>query len=536
MTCKCKFNGCGQFEYCCYHNKLINKKSYVTNDQSHINFVMAFKQAYIQYLTEQLQEEAEEATDSDENDEFEETNKNEADQTNPTPLSGPTLKPNPSPLPNQKIKNVKLQNNQINQLQKIRGKRLRQLQEELYEDNVNLINRLDNVNDLNRLFDNINSDQNLMKLKHELKKKQILQNWKSTEILEFKKKCKFKQDIENEAFISNLLAGNLHDILIINDTLLNEEQKEKLHELHKQQIIALSNKIYDELKNNIRNEQIISRLDDKGYYDSIIAAINIETEIKKLQDDWKIKIDAEIDQIFLLPPRSIEKIHQIREVRIATLQKPPKRPSSEDSDEENFPTRLPDNARPVRNANGNINVQISFIVDEYKHTLNANDKKKFNRIKMDYVKKLIKDAHTKSKADDYIWLMSTKKIKGTKCNRLEKDPKYKNPAQYPILFNPEKFSLTNPLGFSEEYIDDEENIKQIIIQFQQSLKNQSEISTDNLKKMLNFLINSIKIYNNDDDKKEYLYKIFKILVTRELDDIKDNNDINNVFDSLNFTF
>ncbi|RIB11116.1 hypothetical protein C2G38_2204288 [Gigaspora rosea] len=587
------------------------------------------QRAYIQFVTEKLQEEAEEeaeeATDSDKE-------VDAANQANPTPLpSQPKQndpKPNPSPLPSptllptlidnlfeilkkeiektqiedainfvdnktmdQKIKNSKLQNNQIDQLQKIRSRRLKQFQGELYEDNVNQITRLDNVNDLNRLFDNINSDQNLMKLKQELKKKQILQNWKHWNLKGNKIFDRFKKEIENEAFISNLLDGNLHNTLITNDALLSEEQKEKLHELRKQQIVALSNKIYYELKNNIRNERIISRLDDKGYYDSIIAetedalfdtlseifdftedleeltdklqitsdiqklnqslltnkryidqldkkrktcyhnnlydnvevAINIETEIKKLQDNWKIKIDTKINQTFLLLPRSIEKIHQIREVRIATLQKPPKGPSSEDSDEENFLTRLPDNAKPVRNTNGNIKVQISFIVNEYKHTLNADNKKKFNRIKMDYVKKLIKDAHTKSKAekslldilyyswvigkddkflltkytkrkiedikvlikniDDYIWLISTKKIEETKRNRLEKDPKYKNPAQYPILFNPDKFSLKNPLGFPEEYINDKENIKQIIIQYQQSLKNQSEISTDNLEKM-----------------------------------------------------
>ncbi|CAG8633334.1 18482_t:CDS:2 [Gigaspora rosea] len=57
----------------------------------------------------------------------------------------------------QKIKNSKLQNNQIDQLQKIRSRRLKQFQGELYEDNVNQITRLDNVNDLNRLFDNINN-------------------------------------------------------------------------------------------------------------------------------------------------------------------------------------------------------------------------------------------------------------------------------------------------------------------------------------------------------------------------------------------
>ncbi|CAG8856918.1 42834_t:CDS:1, partial [Gigaspora margarita] len=119
-----------------------------------------------------------------------------------------------------------------------------------------------------------------------------------------------------------------------------------------------------------------------------------------LQDDWKIKIDTEIDSTYLTPPRSIDKLHQSRELKIIALQQPnpPKRPIETDPTDEFFPTRMPDNASPIRNANGNPNVQISFIVDEYKRTLNADDKKKFNRIKMNHVKEMIKDAHTKSSA------------------------------------------------------------------------------------------------------------------------------------------
>ncbi|CAG8806712.1 2597_t:CDS:2, partial [Gigaspora rosea] len=359
-----------------------------------------------------------------------------------------------------------------------------------------------NVNDLNRLFDNINSNQVMtliqISMLLQIIKSKILKIQQDIEFNEIKTEIeketntaklevdwsdkinsaiylfnkqkntlhhlrndrywnlrgneafnKFKKDIENETFINNLLDGNLYDTLITTNILLNEEQKKQLHELQKQQI------------NNIKNEQIVSRLEDKGYYDSRIdeiresflsnrklehlhklrrfqldklqaltedalfdtlselldyiedleeladesqitsdikklnqtlltneryvdqlnkkrktryhnnlynnieAAINIETEIKKLQDNWKIKIDAEIDQTFLLLPKSIKKIYQIREVRIATLHKPPKRPA-EDPNKEFFPTRMPDNAKPIRNTSGNINVQISFIVDEYK--------------------------------------------------------------------------------------------------------------------------------------------------------------------------
>ena len=43
-------------------------------------------------------------------------------------------------------------------------------------------------------------------------------------------------------------------------------------------------------------------------------------------------------------------------------------------------------------------------------------------------------------------------------------------------------------------------------------------------------------YNEQDDKKEYLEKIFRILVTRELNDYEDDDDINDVFNSFEFLF
>ncbi|CAG8605574.1 10026_t:CDS:2, partial [Gigaspora rosea] len=286
MTCKCKFNGHDKFEYCCYHDELINKKSYVTNNQSYINFVMVFEQAYIQVVTEQLQkeaeEEAEEVTDSDEK-------ADEANQTNPTPLPDQSKqnnpKPNPSPLPSptslptqtdnlfkrlqkeiketqienainlvdnktidQKIKNSKLQNNQIDQLQKYCD----------YFDNINSnqvmtliqistllqivkskILKIQQDIEFNEIKTRIEKETNTTKLEVNWNQKDTLHRLRNNKYWNLRKNeifDKFKQDIENEAFISNLLDGNLHDTLIINDTLLNEEQKEKLYELRKQQI------------------------------------------------------------------------------------------------------------------------------------------------------------------------------------------------------------------------------------------------------------------------------------------------------------
>ncbi|CAG8823153.1 13636_t:CDS:2, partial [Gigaspora margarita] len=49
----------------------------------------------------------------------------------------------------QKIRESNLQNNQKNELQLLCNTRLKQLQEELYKDNVNMIERLNNIDNLN---------------------------------------------------------------------------------------------------------------------------------------------------------------------------------------------------------------------------------------------------------------------------------------------------------------------------------------------------------------------------------------------------
>jgi len=96
--------------------------------------------------------------------------------------------------------------------------------------------------------------------------------------------------------------------------------------------------------------------------------------------------------------------------------------------------------------------------------------------------------------------------------------------------------LGNPLGLLSQIIDDIENIKQIMIQYQKSLANKLSITQDNINKIQDTLHKEISKYNEQDDKKEYLEKIFQILITHKLNDYKDDDDINEVFDSFNFLF
>ena len=75
-----------------------------------------------------------------------------------------------------------------------------------------------------------------------------------------------------------------------------------------------------------------------------------------------------------------------------------------------------------------------------------------------------------------------------------------------------------------------------MIQYQKLLADKLSITQDNVNKIQDTLYKGMSKYNEQDNKKKYLEKIFRILVTRELNDYEDDNDINDVFDSFEFLF
>jgi len=315
-------------------------------------------------------------------------------------------------------------------------------------------------------------------------------------------------------------------------------------------------------------------------YDNFEFAINLEEKSDELENTWKRKIDSEIDQQYLTSPRSLEKLHQLRRHRMDVLNTQPvgKRPPPDDPLQEYFPTRITDRARKTRNYAGNVNAQISSIVDEYKKTLRRDDRKQLtSRIKNDHVKKMIHDAYEKSRngkslldafydvwilgaedkdllaksftkkridearelsknIDNYVWLISKKRIRGTERIRLPPNPNYQMIKYYPKLIKNVGFSLNNPLGFMLEVVDNRENVELIMAEYKRSLQNPSEISAANFQKIEETLVQGISKYDNDSEKKEYLQKVFDILISRKLNDVEDDDDIDNMFDSFDFLF
>src|SRR5437868_1159032 len=85
-----------------------------------------------------------------------------------------------------------------------------------------------------------------------------------------------KKAIENKGFLSNLLDGKVYQVVINGNPTLTDNQKRQLNESRKENLKKLANKLYDDYKNIIKNEYILSKLEDKGYHDDRIKEISQE--------------------------------------------------------------------------------------------------------------------------------------------------------------------------------------------------------------------------------------------------------------------
>ncbi|CAG8558277.1 922_t:CDS:2, partial [Dentiscutata heterogama] len=165
---------------------------------------------------------------------------------------------------------------------------------------------------------------------------------------------KIAEKIKNE---NNVLKLNtdIKNEIDFKTEYITEDQKKELHRL-------LTNKIFDDLKNSIRTEHYAYQLEDDNHYD---------------QKSSPKRLAPENDQ-----------------------------PTTE------YPNRNTDNAAPIRNDRETAIVQINFIINEYKKTLNADDLKKFGRVQTNEVCNKIQKAHNNAKDRKtlldilyYIWVL-----------------------------------------------------------------------------------------------------------------------------------
>ncbi|CAG8602328.1 972_t:CDS:2, partial [Scutellospora calospora] len=266
-------------------------------------------------------------------------------------------------------------------------------------------------------------------------------------------------------------------------------------------------------------------------------------------------IDESLDENFLSEDKTKEKLNQIRIDRINSLQtliqpktKIPKRPRIPDDPI----LRQLNNADSKRNINGTPELQILYIINQYRKILDNDSLKKFPSLKikpiLDIIKKSynIKNKYTKKRIEEtdaltkelinYLYDEQPRKKANISINRLKKDKTYKQLKTYPLIYRKKKYSPWNLLWMQEEQIDDIQNIELIIDEYKESLFDKLSITKKNINIIQNTLSEMMGYYKTEDEKRNFLELTVEVLVNSniDVDDIEDDSIRNINEPNINF--
>ena len=172
-------------------------------------------------------------------------------------------------------------NNQIEEFNKIKNKILKEnnaanleviLKEEIYD---------------NSKFINNNQKSELNDIR--LEKINSLKGGKDFEIL--------NSYINSESLIGNLLDRKYYDKIIDLNSYLTNNQKKQLNDNRKERLIYLSNKYYNNLKNDINISKDVKKLEDKGYYDDRIGEVLENYLQEKTKEDLHVVRRSRLDYL-----------------------------------------------------------------------------------------------------------------------------------------------------------------------------------------------------------------------------------------------
>ncbi|CAG8583153.1 21444_t:CDS:2 [Cetraspora pellucida] len=268
---------------------------------------------------------------------------------------------------------------------------------------------------INNINEKINKESNIVKLQVDIKDEIDDDN-----NLTFQQKHEL-HNIHNEK-IRNLHGGH-YDKMIQLNVSLNKGQKKELQDLRKQCLILLINKNYDSLLNEIQQSKDIERLKDDArrsqldflisenenqIYNSLLTKIQQSKDIERLKDDDQVRrsqLDSlygndenqsydlllelihntinKIEYEYLTNERTKSILQELLNKRIQYLQQleeVPKRLQTKHPIEEvesNNSTTNPDKADQEHNLAGTVDQQITYIINQYRKILSAEDQKKY---------------------------------------------------------------------------------------------------------------------------------------------------------------
>ncbi|CAG8676124.1 2659_t:CDS:2, partial [Cetraspora pellucida] len=484
-----------------------------------------------------------------------------------------------------------------NLLQQNRKVKLNKLQQDLLEDYKEMINRTEVLLQLRELQLAIGNDERLIAeqkvILFDLINKKLQRNTQQEKINNIQEKItktneivKLQVDIKEE---------------IDSDKDLSTQQKRELHNLRNEKIrnlrgniemIRLQQEIENESFVEIQQTKDIERLKDEGYYVNRITEVREEylVDVRSCElldkarrsrldflysenenQTYNLLLDliqnAEnindisynaintLEQEYLTNERKKSILQEILNKRIEELYV--EVPKKVDKDN-NYPTTNPDKAEPNRNLAGTVDKQIQDIINQYKKTLNADDKRKFfpnikNKPIAEIIKQIYESTKDKRSLLDvlyYKWVLGKddsflfeKNYKLTKINktkklieklndylyeeprkksmisreRLKKRKDFRKLKKHPMIFVPSSISWQNPLEFPEEKIDVIASIKIIIDEYEKSLANIFDITQKNIDIIQQSLSDVMQSYNTEKEKIIFLDVVTEVLINADLE-------------------
>ncbi|CAG8551930.1 12951_t:CDS:2 [Cetraspora pellucida] len=184
---------------------------------------------------------------------------------------------------------------------------------------------------------------------------------------------------ENQSY--DLLLELIHNSENINEILSDSEISKDIQMLN--QTLLTGNRDLVLLENTRKQNY------NDGLYDILKSAIENENNIDKLKTTWMQAIEK-IEYEYLTNERNKTILQELLNKRIQYLQQLEEVPKQES----NQPTTNPDKADLDRNLAGTVDQQITYIINQYKKTLSAEDQRKyFPRTKTKTVSEIIKKAY-----------------------------------------------------------------------------------------------------------------------------------------------
>src|SRR5207253_9757750 len=126
---------------------------------------------------------------------------------------------------------------------------------------------------------------------------------------------------------------------------------------------------------------------------------------------------------------------------------------------------------------------------------------------------------------NYLYEEHIRKKANISTIRLKKDKTYKKLRGYPLIYRKKEYSPWNLLWMQEEQIDDIQNIELIMGEYKESLFDKLSITQKNINTIQNTLLEMMRYYKTEQEKKSFLVLIVEVLVNAniDVDDIEDES-------------